>query len=292
MAAGRVRELRLDQILPEPPKAKVIGGGRLVEGVASLDHVDGNVVHGPCRVYDPEGNVVLIALPLGGTGKLREALQRIKYSKTSRTQGLVSRSRTFGYAPRIPVRGHEACRAAKLTSEDPAAARLLERAAGGVERIYKRELPEEYAAHRAEVFERVLPDWRIGETVFTSGIINLDTALHYHRDAGNFKGRWSVMLTFKHDVVEGGELVFPQWGLAHGTDDGLLMIFHGQRWWHGVTPMQLRRGGFRITTVFYSLEQLWQCLSPAEELARARKKRTERENTKTREIQDRRQTSQ
>lgn len=281
MATSRIRELRLKEIYPEPERAKVIGGGRLEDPFASLEDVD-QVIHGPCRIYDPSGKVQLIAIPIGNVKRFHELLPKVPYSRAARSQGIMSRSKTFGYAPRLPVHKHEACRRAALYNDDRAASDLLFEAAPGVEKIYARELPEEFKAHKEEVEQRVLPAWRINDTVFTSGIINRDNAMHYHIDRGNFKERWSAMLVFRNHC-QGGELVIPEWRIAHACNDGLLMIFHGQKWWHGVAPIKLlRKSSYRITVVYYSLNSMWQCLEPTKELERARKVRTEREQKKER----------
>lgn len=289
MASPQPRVLKLERIYPAPEPER--DTGRPAEPIATLDHVD-RVIRGPVRLLGPDGQVLLSAVRLGNTDRVREVLsQEVKYPRAGRSTGLVSRSKTFGYAPRLVVRKHEACRASAFTHEYPEAAGLLVKAAEGVDRIYSREIPSEHAKHRAEIDEKVHPAWCLGSSVFTSGIINKNTALHYHLDRGNFPDRWSCMLTFKHRLKSGGAIVFPQWRIAHACDDGLLLIFNGQHWWHGVTPMEVRKGGFRITVVFYSLRQMWQCLEPTKELERARRKRTERESHTGERVSERKRTA-
>ena len=45
----------------------------------------------------------------------------------------------------------------------------------------------------------VRPEWRIPGTIFTSGIINKNNPLRYHRDAGNFPRLWSCMYAIAAD---------------------------------------------------------------------------------------------
>lgn len=47
---------------------------------------------------------------------------------------------------------------------------------------------------------------------------------------------------------------------------------------HGVTPIiKTHRDGYRFTVVYYSLEQMWKCLTITQELARIRNVKTQRE---------------
>lgn len=207
------------------------------------------------------------------------ALRRIHYPTTSRTAGLLSTSRTFGYAPKLVVRGEETCRAAKLATEDPAAHAEVTGLATLVEDWYRRLNPELYAQH-TDTVGKVLPDWRLGGGVFTSGIINRNNKLPYHHDKGNFAGCWSNMLVFKSGCV-GGNLTCPELDVTFRLRDHSLLMFDGQAILHGVTPFRFnRRDGYRYSVVFYSLQQMWRCEPVGDSVKTAARRRTERERAR------------
>jgi Oxygenase domain of the 2OGFeDO superfamily len=207
------------------------------------------------------------------------ALKRIRFSKTARTSGMLSTSRTFGYAPKLAIRGEETCRDAKLAQEDPAAHDAIASLAQLVERHYRELNPQAYAQHEATV-EPVLAEWRLGGGLFTSGIINRNNKLPYHYDRGNFEECWSNMLVFKRHCA-GGDLICPELNLGFRVRDHSLLMFDGQGILHGVSPFRLTRpDGHRFTVVYYSLKQMWRCETRAEGVALAAKRRTERERAR------------
>jgi hypothetical protein len=207
------------------------------------------------------------------------ALQRIKYGKTARTSGMLSTSRTFGYAPKLAIRGEETCRDAKLAYEDPGAHAAIAQLAEVIEEHYRELNPQAYAQHE-EVVAKVLPEWRLGGGVFTSGIINRNNQLPYHYDRGNFEECWSNMLVFKRKCA-GGDLVCPELDLCFRLRDHSLLMFDGQAILHGVTPFRmLKPDGYRFTVVFYSLKQMWRCDTKADTIKLAARRRTERERAR------------
>lgn len=208
------------------------------------------------------------------------ALQRIRYATTGRTSGMLSTSRTFGFAPKLAIRGQETCRDAKLAAEDPEAHDTIAGLSAIVEREYRRWNPEAYAQHAETVQPKVLPEWRLHDGVFTSGIINRNNKLPYHYDRGNFEGCWSNMLVFKR-ACAGGDLVCPGLDTVFRVRDHSLIMFDGQGILHGVSPFRItREGGYRFTVVYYSLQQMWRCETRADTVALAAKRRTERERNR------------
>jgi hypothetical protein len=235
-------------------------------------------VEGPAVVYldgDERPAAVLVHLEQR-LPEVVAALRSIHFPTTTRTGGLLSTSRTFGYAPKLTVRGEDTCRAAKLATEAPREHAIVAGLADVVEGWYRRLNPQLYAEHE-EIVSKVLPDWRLGGGVFTSGIINRNNKLPYHFDAGNFADCWSNMLVFKHGCV-GGDLVCPELDLAFRVADHSLLMFDGQSILHGVSPFRLVRGdGYRFSIVFYSLQQMWRCETKADTVRQAQRRRTERE---------------
>jgi len=60
--------------------------------------------------------------------------------------------------------------------------------------------------------------------------------------------------------------------------DNTVILFDGQNILHGVTKItQAHPKGYRYSIVYYTLQQIWNCLPMSEELARARNVRHKRE---------------
>jgi hypothetical protein len=142
---------------------------------------------------------------------------------------------------------------------------------------YQKYFPEKYEEHLDLVDQKVMTDWKIGDTPFTSGIVNKNNPLKYHYDSGNFKGMLSNMVVLKSDI-DGGHLVIPELDLALEVADQTLTIFNGQDILHGVSPINYKNDhAYRYSVVYYSLEQMWKCQTLGEELNRIRKIKTRRE---------------
>lgn len=241
------------------------------------------LISGNCLATE-DGKPRILYLEMGDVvlDELAVRLRSIRYEKSGRTGGLPSVSRTFGYQPRVTLR-RDFCGAASLNSEEPSVYRLIQQAAdiaAGMYAVHNLTLHDIHAGLTA----RVMNDYRIGLTPFTSGIINLNNQLRYHYDSGNFKDVWSAMFVFKKGI-EGGHLCCPEYGIAFELKHKSLLLFDGQSVLHGVTPITLTApSSYRISIVFYSLAGMWKCLTPAEELARIRKVKTEREKGGPREL--------
>jgi hypothetical protein len=238
----------------------------------ALDSDFATLVTEPTLLYDEDEQAVTIAyVPLPAeedTAALERVLRRLDIRRSQRLGGLLSRSRTFGYHPRNAVR-FNFCGPASLAADDAAAHALITRAAAVVARAYAAANPALYARHVA-LAQGVRRAWRLMGTPFTSGIVNRDNPLAYHFDAGNFRGVWSAMLGFKHDVT-GGALVVPAYDVGFAIADRSLLLFDGQGLLHGVTPFRRTSPhGYRFTIVYYSLDAMWRCLPPGEEAKRPR----------------------
>jgi len=205
-----------------------------------------------------------------------QALKKVKYDTSTRTNGLVTTSKIFGFAPRNVIRNHP-CRSAKFASDQPQEHDIVAQAAYIAEEQYKKHHPEMAEKHFEIADKKVRKEYRIGETMFTSGIINHNNPLRYHFDAGNFEGVASAMFAFKEDI-DGGFLSVPEVGLGFACRDHSLTIFDGQALLHGVTPIKkLKQSATRFTVVFYSLKQLWNCETNVDEISRLRARRAEYE---------------
>ena len=203
------------------------------------------------------------------------AMQRVNYIVGWRSEGLKTQSRVFGYQPRLTIR-RDFCTETSMSLDHPEEAAVFRRWAGIADTTYRGVNPELHARAR-ELTNQVLPCWRIGDTVFTSGIVNKDNALFYHLDSGNFKDIWSAMYAISHDCA-GGYLAVPELNIGFSFDRPALIMFDGQGLIHGVTPLEKRsKEAYRYSVVYYALQQMCKCGTLDEELARIRKVKTQRE---------------
>lgn len=210
----------------------------------------------------------------------RDALQRIKYPKTTRTNGLTTQSRIFGYSPRNAIR-NDFCSSTSLINDHPDEHEKIIEMGKKLAGIYLQNAPTIYGRHKEITKDNVKEEYHIPGTPFTSGIINKNNQLKYHFDTGNFKKVYSCMIAFKSGC-KGGHLILPEYDIGLEIADGTVLLFDGQEILHGVTPFELEsEDSHRFTVVFYSLERMWDCLTVDEEIARIRNKKTERERKRT-----------
>jgi hypothetical protein len=204
-------------------------------------------------------------------------LKRLKFHTGYRADGSPTLgSRVVGTTVRNYSRQRDFCTMSALAHDDPEAHAEILAYAVRASRYYAEWNPDLYTVHE-QMAERVLGEYRIGDSPFTSGIVNKDNVLPYHFDAGNFRDVWSLMLGFKKDIA-GGYLVLPEYDLSLQIADNSLTAFDGQIALHGVSPFQkLSRSAYRYTIVYYAKTGAWKCLTMDEELVKARGVRTRKE---------------
>jgi hypothetical protein len=250
-----------------------------------VDPVDANLT-APTVVVDADTDAPALAyLPLPDIAVLRRAVLSIHYGATLgqiRTDGIRVASRTFGYGPRRPVYRREGCNATSLANDAPTAHAAVMAYATQLRAVLDEVAPGVVAEGRKEMGE-VTDDWKLGESEWTSGVINASARLPYHRDAMNFPV-WSAMPVLRRNMT-GGHLAVPEYGLVLPCRDGWGVFFPGYELVHGVTPMQpTRPGGYRYSLVYYALKGMQNCFEYAVEREYARTRRTEREQESARKL--------
>lgn len=204
------------------------------------------------------------------------ALDRIKYEQNIRSSGLKTNSRIFGYSPRVTYR-KDFCSSTSLASAQPKEHAIVCKYGLKIAGIYSEFTPDVYAKHKQIMTEKILDEWAIKDTPFTSGIINKNNPLKYHFDDGNFKNVYSCMAVFKKDI-RGGYLSMPEYRVGVTLPHNSVFMFDGQSVLHGVTPItKTSLEAVRYSIVYYSLQQIWNCLPLTEEIARIRNIKTQRE---------------
>jgi len=229
-----------------------------------------------CIIYVDNQPTILYKKLQTDTSALRWAVKNIKYGEGKRSRGLKSISAIFGYSPRVAMR-HDYCTATSMAMNHKKQHHIITDFAKELVGYYKEYFPEQFEFHNKLIEEKVMQDWTIGGSPFTSGIVNKNNQLKYHYDAGNFKGVLSNMVVFKSDII-GGHLVIPELDIALEVADNTLTIFNGQDILHGVSDIEYKNNSsYRYSVVYYSLEQMWKCEPLEGEIKRIRKVKTERE---------------
>lgn len=238
------------------------------------------VITGPFTLIDADSDeVVAVCLPIDdqdAAEKLRAGLLGLKnWTVASRGSGLKTTAKVFGYQPRNPIRQRPFCHRGVLAKEQPGVHAAFCDFAPVADRIFAAANPAAHKAQHEDTCKQVKPEWRMNGTMYTSGIANNNNALGYHRDRGNFDNYWSAMAVFKRDI-EGGNLIVKDYNVKIKFSDRSIFFFNGQQWWHGVTPIKkLTKDAYRFTVVYYALREMWKCMTMADELAHAIKKREE-----------------
>jgi hypothetical protein len=190
---------------------------------------------------------------------------------------MISDNAVFGWSPPLPARQREHCIGCRPNLIAPGVMDALAVVARQADASMREHQPEAWQ-HLQETGAEIGPDWRFPGTGWTSCIINETAQLPYHVDGGNTAGTWSAMVVIRR-FVTGGHLHLPDHGLTVPCDHGTTILFCGQQHLHGVTPFsRTRHDGYRWTCVFYQRTGMRGCGTPAEELAKAKAKRTEREH--------------
>lgn len=219
---------------------------------------------------------------------IRKASLETKYVKTYRTRkALPTQSSVFGSLPRIPLR-NDYCRFSAQTKNEKTNANILFSFLPHLTEIYKKYLPIQYEHDLSVINENVNNDYIIKDkTPFTTANINVNHAIKYHRDTGNFRGNLSNVLILRDGII-GGELVFPEYGFALSQEDSYLAIFDGQAEIHGVMPIiKTKEKPYRASIVYYTLENMKHCYPFKMEMQRIQNLSTVRANKRANNIDPR-----
>lgn len=235
------------------------------------------LITGDCLVrVDGKPRILYKKIESLDTRYVRQAVKNIKYATSTRTGGLKTTSRIFGYSPRNTIR-QNFCSATSLAVEQPTEHSIICDFGSELAEFYVEYFPEVYQKHKKEVDEKIKSDWVIQGSPFTSGIVNKNNPLKYHFDAGNMKNVLSNMVVFKRNT-SGGYLSCPEFDIGFEVADNTVILFDGQNILHGVTPITKHsKDSYRYSIVYYTLKQIWRCEPLEMELALIRQDRENRE---------------
>lgn len=223
------------------------------------------------------GHLVALVMSWPSGGHMLAAARSLRYTHTSRSGGMLSDSRTFGFSPRLVVR-REQCSECATSSEYPLATEAFYAGAAIAHAEFLRNVPERALLQATRIAQEVGACWRIRNSMFTGCIVNRSSALMYHRDGGNFSDTWNAQFTLAETGVIGGLFVLPEFRVALDLRD-TLMFLDASKWVHGVTRISGR--GNRYSVVYFATAGMARCERTVDlEMARARQKRAGRESAK------------
>lgn len=232
----------------------------------------------PYKIVDADtlqAVAICLKAPPDLANRVASAFQSVPRSTVMRGAGVRTASNTFGWAAPNAVIQRVAPARTRWAREWPEAHQPItdfaEWAWGALESVADPDVWDRMVAYR----DRVHPDYRLGDSAWTSGIANDTVPLHYHHDRNNAPHSWSAMLCCRAGT-SGGNLHIADYDAVLPVRDRDVLLFPGVDSVHGVTPITKRlRGGFRYTFVWYPVRAFIDAPGLDEALAAAQVRRTE-----------------
>ena len=227
------------------------------------------VIDEDCILIDGDKLIsVYIKIPQTELLSLRKVALNTKYSETYRTSSLPTKSSVFGSQPRNALR-NDYCRLTINTIGEVDNFKRLLKFQDYLCRAYKKHIPKAYKHELGWANNNIDKDYLFGVSPYTSINVNVNHAIKYHIDKGNVKNSYSNIIIVKNNI-SGGELVFPDYGVALSQNDGFMAIIRGQEVTHGVMPIKQTSGKdyYRASIVYYTSALMRKCLPYTEELKR------------------------
>lgn len=248
-----------------------------------------NVPDAPVRIIGPEGTPVMVIgrYPRTKLAALRSAFMAYRaicksagHANVSRTGGSRTDTTSFGYQAAQPLLRRSACKPCGGALIAQRHHHTICEAATDLHTEYERVLPEHADDDHARATTAIHPDWFLGESHWTSGVLNLNSPIAYHYDANNLPC-WSAMVVIRREI-RGGHLHVPEYGLVVPCRDGDIVYFPGYETLHSVTPMRrLSPSAYRYTAVYYTVARMAKCGPAAEQVGIAQRRRTATETGMT-----------
>lgn len=236
------------------------------------------VINEECKIFIDGKLCAVLLYDVPVEKKLIDCINGLDgWSIAARGSGIKTQTIAIGTQARSPAQSREHCATASIGHRHPGCHSNILTMADMGQRYYEQHLPDELKLHSDWTDKNILPEWRINKTVFTSGVINKNCSMAYHKDRGNTADGWSCMFVFKNHM-SGGDLNVIDLDAKIFLPDRSVLFFDGKHYMHGVTKMlKTRSDGYRYSVVFYTLEAIKSCLTYKDEIKRAQKLRTERE---------------
>ena len=161
------------------------------------------------------------------------------------------------------------CRSTVVVRSHPEEWAVMQEVMVECARLYKENAPEKFEAQMAYV-DKTDPAWVVDGSPYTTVTVNNHVAAAYHQDAGDLKDGMGCMMVFKRGEYRGFELVIPEYRMAVNMRHGDLVLFDPTIWHGNIPPFDESDDAERISVVMYYRKGIVGCLSPKEELDRAK----------------------
>jgi hypothetical protein len=248
---------------------------RLIGTYLDDTHCD-RVVRETTTVLKPDGTPLLVyiadALPRSLCRTAYGVLRQVR--ATSHNRGAIGGgaasvpSAAIGYmdrSRRIPY-----CRATAFTASHPGAFGRVQPFLAAMAGVFEGYAPAAYGRQQAFV-DGLSPEYRIGQTPFTTATVNNTWRTAAHRDAGDFSDGLGVLSVLEGGRFGGGELIFPRFRTAVNLRTGAVLLADVHEI-HGNAPLVGEPGTYeRISVVAYARERMTECGSSVEEIAHAQR---------------------
>ena len=268
----QLTEIRVRTKIPESEMEQKVG--------KILAESDYNVrLTGPARVMLPDGKPLLIYLPRYLNGeRFEQAYDVLHPIKMSGNRGLASGAPGFTVGGRRrykqvnsaiigsvdPLGNTPYCRTTAWTGDHTEEFSSLFPLFMDVDRAFAEYVPERYTAQKQRA-NATLPEWMVGDTVFTTMTVNNTYPTGVHKDAGDLDEGFSCLTTWRRGNYSGGHLTFPEWRVSVDLQDGDLILMDAHHW-HGNTALNLLTADAeRISLVLYYRTKVADCASAEEE---------------------------
>lgn len=128
-------------------------------------------------------------------------------------------------------------------------------------------VPVNYQKQR-ELADATNRNYTITDTAFTTVTVNRNFVTAVHKDAGDYKEGFGNLVALRFGEYTGCYFCLPQFRVAINMQNSDLLLVDVHQW-HGNTPLvPVTEDYMRISFVMYYRENMFQCKSPSEELAR------------------------
>lgn len=222
---------------------------------------------------------LLSRMPEAEHQQVREAIirYRSKFGNVYRSGGMLSKTAPFGYLAPAPQMQRIAPTAATWAMQDGTSHDVVAGFARTAALIFAQNGPAGPLAANAIARDGIHPDWRMGDTCWTSGIVNDTAGLYYHYDRNNVPDTWSAM-TVVRAGTQGGHFHIAEYDATLPCRDGDLYFFPAMNMMHGVTPIRRSlKNGYRFTAVYYSVKRFQGLAGSAEAVQAAQSRRADLE---------------
>lgn len=135
--------------------------------------------------------------------------------------------------------------------------------------VFKEYAPGQWQKQK-EFVDKINPDFKIHDSIFTTLTINRSWRTSLHTDQGDFRSGLGVMSVLQGGQYTGAELVFPKYKVAISMKTGGIALADVHEL-HGNCPIEGVPGEYvRMSCVFYAREAMIKCKSLEEELQMAK----------------------